>query len=58
MTDTTCAHPYCDEELPELAVIHADPFCSVKCCNDAHGIRWLLSEHESFLPEPMARLVA
>lgn len=33
-----CALPGCGKPLTEIAFKHIDPFCSVKCCQQYHGI--------------------
>jgi len=28
----------CGADLPEVAVAHEDPYCSMQCCREDHGI--------------------
>lgn len=34
-----CANPGCGKPLAELTVKNLDPFCSVKCCHEYHGVK-------------------
>lgn len=33
-----CLRDGCENPLPKLAIAHADPYCSARCCRIDHGL--------------------